>query len=58
MNEDTLYFDVASGVTYQLKTLQNSKNMAVFDSSLQRDKRGFYNNTQFFKIILIHTDIC
>eukprot|EP00105_Crassostrea_gigas_P046569 XP_019930717.1 PREDICTED: low-density lipoprotein receptor-related protein 6-like [Crassostrea gigas] len=40
MNEDTLYFDVASRAQYQLKTLQNSRNLAVFDSSLQRDRRG------------------
>lgn len=54
MNEDTLYFDVDRKVKYQLKTLQNSKNIAVLDSSLQSDRRGFTIN-HISLIMFTHT---
>lgn len=43
INGDRLYFlrkRISNITEYVVKTIQNTRNVAVFDASLQNDKRG------------------
>lgn len=49
IQRDNLYFlrRISNITEYVIKTIQNARNVAVFDASLQNDKRGIQYFSHF-----------
>lgn len=61
INEDKLYFaryQHSKRADWELKTIQNSKDISLFDASLQHDRQGFKNAIiTYYFLIQNNTDL-